>query len=343
LLPHRSNDEIISLLELSARIGRDILLTQANTGNTSIKIGQHLWIKASGTWLADANRQNILMRLDLAKARASLRGGVDPLETRAWDGDEKRQPSIETALHVTMPHRVVIHVHSVNVIAWAVRRDGPACLAERLEGLRWRWIPYTPSGVPLAQEVGRALSEAPDTDVFILANHGLVVGGPNSARSEALLWEVERRVALTARRAPKANSEVLRRIADGSEWYLADNVTVHALATDPVSAGIVAGGLLFPCQAIFSSSDPEEAFRPVGSDSLLHAPEKYRSRPFLIVEECGVLTHRSLSACGSAILTGFAQVVRRIPQYAAVRYLTPQDMENLDAANYDAAAKDASA
>ena len=342
-MSNRSKDEIVSLLELSARIGRDILLTQANAGNTSVKIGRHLWIKTSGTWLADANRQNILMRLQLAKARDSLRRGLDPVQDRAWDQEEQRQPSIETALHVTLPHRVVIHVHSVNVIAWAVRRDGPACLAERLEGLRWRWIPYAASGVPLAQEVGRALSEAPDTDVFILANHGLVVGGPNSARSEALLWEVERRVALTARRAPKANSEVLRRIADGSEWNLADNVTVHALATDPISAGIIAGGLLFPCQAIFSSSDPVSVFRPVGSDELLRAPEKYRDWPLLIVEECGVLIHRSLSAAGSAILTGFAQVVRRIPQYAAVRYLTSQEIEGLDIANYNATAKDAGA
>ena len=342
-MSNRSKDEIVSLLEFSSRIGRDILLIQANTGNTSIKTGQHLWIKASGTWLADANRQNILMRLELAKARASLRRGANPAETHPWDQEDERQPSIETALHVTMPHRVVIHVHSVNVIAWAVRQDGPACLAERLEGLRWRWIPYAPSGVPLAQEVGHALSEAPDTDVFILANHGLVVGGPNCARSEALLWEVERRLALTARRAPKANSEVLHRLAQASEWHLADNVTVHALATDPVSAGIIAGGLLFPCQAIFSSSDPANLFRPVGYDGLLRVPEKYRDRPFLIVEECGVLTHGSLSAAGSAILTGFAQVVRRIPQYAAVRYLTSQQIEGLDMANYGAAAKEGSA
>ena len=27
-------------------------------------------------------------------------------------------------MHAVMPHRVVIHVHSVNAIAWAVRRDG---------------------------------------------------------------------------------------------------------------------------------------------------------------------------------------------------------------------------
>lgn len=40
--------ELTLLRELSARIGTDPLLTQASTGNSSIKLEGVLWIKASG-------------------------------------------------------------------------------------------------------------------------------------------------------------------------------------------------------------------------------------------------------------------------------------------------------
>ena len=40
--------ELTSLRELCARIGSDPLLTQASTGNSSIKLEGTLWIKASG-------------------------------------------------------------------------------------------------------------------------------------------------------------------------------------------------------------------------------------------------------------------------------------------------------
>ena len=46
--------ELVSLGQLSARIGRDPLLVQASSGNTSIKADRILWVKASGKWLADA-------------------------------------------------------------------------------------------------------------------------------------------------------------------------------------------------------------------------------------------------------------------------------------------------
>jgi rhamnose utilization protein RhaD (predicted bifunctional aldolase and dehydrogenase) len=48
--------ELTRLRELSARIGSDPLLTQASTGNSSIKLEGVLWIKASGKWMADAIR-----------------------------------------------------------------------------------------------------------------------------------------------------------------------------------------------------------------------------------------------------------------------------------------------
>ena len=153
--PPAAQIELQPLLKLTGRVGADPLLTQASTGNSSIKLHDILWIKASGKWMADAGRQDILIPLDLAEVQRCVREDIDPAERCS-------SASIETAMHAVLPHRVVLHVHCVNTIAWAVRQDAPVQLQDRLRGLRWQWIPYVPSGMPLA----RALVELQPGEVI---------------------------------------------------------------------------------------------------------------------------------------------------------------------------------
>src|SRR5690349_17317591 len=232
------NDDLGPLLDLAGLVGRNPRLTQASTGTISLKLDGALWVKASGKWLADASRGKILIPLDLASVRASIRQNIDPAELYP-------NASIETAMHVTLPHRVVLHVHSVNTIAWAVRENAAAQLETRLDGLRWQWIPYVASGLPLAREIQRVLSARPDTDLLVLGNHGLVLGGQDCQATEGLLAEVERRLAIPARQAHPADYAVLAELAAAdSAWVLPDDDAIHALATDAVSRKILEGGFL---------------------------------------------------------------------------------------------------
>ena len=198
----------------------------------------------------------ILIPLDLAGVHASIRQNIDPAELYP-------NASIETAMHVTLPHRVVLHVHSVNTIAWAVREDAAAQLETRLDGLRWQWIPYVASGLPLAREIERALAARPDTDVLVLGNHGLVLGGKDCQATEDLLAEIERRLAIPPRQAHPADYALLAELAGDSPWDLPDDDAIHALATDPVSRKILEGGFLYPCQAMFSDARTPELFHAV--------------------------------------------------------------------------------
>ena len=153
--PVASQAELQPLLELTQRVGNDPLLTQASTGNSSAKLDGVLWIKASGKWMADAMRDDILHSVGFGGGEANACGeSVDPAE---------RYPraSLETAMHAALPHRMVLHVHCVNTIAWAVRSDAPMQLQRRLAGLRWQWIPYVASGLPLSREIERALFRPP--------------------------------------------------------------------------------------------------------------------------------------------------------------------------------------
>jgi rhamnose utilization protein RhaD (predicted bifunctional aldolase and dehydrogenase) len=114
-------------------LGHDPLLVQAGSGNpTSVKIDGVLWIKASGKWLANAAREEILVPVDLVEIKSCIQRKKDFVAQYTNLSGHRLVPSIETAMHAVVPRSATIHVHSVNTIAWAVREDGPAHLADRL-------------------------------------------------------------------------------------------------------------------------------------------------------------------------------------------------------------------
>ncbi len=314
-------DELRRLREFSARVGSDLLLTQASTGNSSIKLDGILWIKASGKWMANALDEGVLVPLELSEIRDALKRNLDPTEQFA-------QASIETAMHAVLPHPVVVHLHSVNALAWAVRRDAPAQLGRLLDGLRWHWIPHVPSGLPLAREIEKVLCAPADCDVLVLGNHGLVLAGGSCRAVEGLLSEVEARLAASPRVAAQPDLTTLSTIADGSSWCLPHDEQVHTLATDPVSQSIVSSGLLFPTLSVFSASNTLDLFQPIRCP---HPEDRgwdrhYCSRAFLIIENRGVIVRPSITEVQRALLSGLAHIVQRITPRAPIRFLTEEEV-----------------
>src|SRR5215469_7299115 len=96
--------ELRALRELSAALGADPLLTQGAGGNTSIKRDGIMWIKASGTWLADALLEDIMTPVRLDPLRKAVADG-DPRAPAAVDfvdpdlNANGLRPSIETSVH----------------------------------------------------------------------------------------------------------------------------------------------------------------------------------------------------------------------------------------------------
>lgn len=321
--PKHHPSEIAALMDLSTRLGRDPLLTQGTSGNTSLKLGDTLWIKAAGQCLADAGL-DIFLPVDLAAVRACVKRRIDPAERAVVTANWLR-PSIETAMHAVLPHAVVLHVHSVNTIAWAIRQDAPLLLKSLLHGIDWRWIPYVPSGLDLALEIEKNAS----AEVLILANHGLVVCGEDCEAAESLLQEVERRLSITPRHHPDPDWNLLSRIADGSPWILPVNPALHALGTDPVSRRILSGGFLFPCQSTAVKSSRPRLFRPVQCQGLANRCKgRFGGRPFLIVESAGMLVKEILTPAGLSMLNGLVEVLQRASPTAPIQYLPEMDFRH---------------
>ena len=319
-MKHPNSAHLECLAELSARLGANPLLSQAASGNTSIKIGNTLWIKSSGAWLAHALREEIFVGVNVDAIRASVMRDEEP-ESAPVSG--KGRASVETAMHSVLPDAVVIHVHSVNAIAWAVRRDGPVEVARRLAGIDWRWIPYVASGLALARAVMAAVVQAPRTRVFLLANHGLVVTGPDIETADALLKEIEARLTIEPRRAPGPDIQALEHATDCPGWRMESRLRCHALASDGATFEIVTSGILFPCQAIFLAENlPRLA--PGGTVS-----GAFENSRFLLVENAGVLTSEQFSRTEREVLEGLAEVALRVPDSGRVRYLTSREVDAL--------------
>ncbi len=316
--------EIDSLLAVSGRIGADPMLVQAATGNTSIKLDDVLWIKASGKWLAHANREEILVPVSLTETIRRVETNTDPAGQTAIVAGKTLGTSVETAMHAVIPHRVVLHVHSVNAIAWAVRSDGEAHLRERLQGLVWKWIPYLPSGLPLASAIRTAVKAQPEIQVFILANHGIVICGDTPLGTEALLREVETRIAIAPRTVPEPAWDDLNAIAERIGWRVPANPAVHALGMDPICRKMLAGGTLYPCQAIFLAPRV-----PMVSQFVSPSDAAEIDSAYVLVENRGTLLRQRQNPVEGLTLAGLAQVVLRLPEDAPIAYLAQKDVNDL--------------
>jgi rhamnose utilization protein RhaD (predicted bifunctional aldolase and dehydrogenase) len=327
----RSDEEFVALMSLSAELGSDPLRTQAAGGNTSLKHNGMLWIKASGTWLADAGRRDIMVPVALAPLRAAIAAGDPRAETAtAFVADDPDtpdlRPSVETAVHAVIPFSVVVHIHCVATIAVSVRSDAAALVARQLAGVKGvhaAFVPYVHPGLPLARAI---TGFAATVNVMVLGNHGLIVAADSVNEAARLVRQVS--AALDApRRAPGGpDLSGLARLAEGTPYRLPHDPLAHDVATDATSLAIAEGGTLYPDHAVFLGSgiavlhpnrSPAEAER--GRPPSGPAPAR-----LLAVPGRGVLRRRDAPNGADALARALAEVGARIPTGINPNYLTRQ-------------------
>lgn len=331
--------EFEALLDLSARVGSDPLLVQGAGGNTSIKEGGALWIKASGLWLAHARQRDVMVPVGLDPLLDALERN-DPATEKAQDfviaerNPSGLRPSIETTVHALMPQKVVVHVHCVETIATAVQTNGAAIVAERLANYPHAFVPYARPGLPLARAIAERMQS--DTSVLVLGNHGLVVAAETVADAAILLTDVTRRLTGQRRQTPGADLASLSRLAVDSDYRLPEDARLHGVAADLDSCRLAAGGSLYPDHVIFLGKGVVMA---APGETALSIEAKRRAAdeslpPLLLFPGKGVLVQKEISAGAFAMARCLADVTARIPAEARLRYLT--EAENAELLGWDA-------
>ena len=303
---------LAALARVSAELGSNRLLVQAAGGNTSIKDGGVLWVKASGRWLARALDEPIFAALDLPRLTQAMALGDPACETcdafvRADLSGPGLRPSVETTLHAGLPQRFVIHVHCVETIANAVLEDGAARIAPLLDGLKWQWVPYTRPGFPLFRTI------TPGADIYVFANHGLVVAADTLEAAVALVATVGRRLARPVQAAPTWSARGVERAG----YRFAD-----APALTPHGARFAAAGTLYPDHLVFLGSGAALIDNVVGAPPVILAP----GFPPLVRED--------LTAAPLALAECLGDVAARLAPDDHPRYLTAQ--QEYDLTHWDA-------
>jgi rhamnose utilization protein RhaD (predicted bifunctional aldolase and dehydrogenase) len=312
-----------ALLTYAARIGTNPALVQGAGGNVSRKHEGVLWVKASGTWLAEAQQRDIMVPVQLDALHTALARGDDSVE-QAQDFVVQAEnpgglrPSIETTMHAALSHAVVVHVHCVETIAWAARADAPAALAPLLAGLHWHFIPYIRPGAPLARAIQHHVPA--DAEVLVLGNHGLVVGGCDTAAAAALIGEVARRLARPVRAAPPADVERLVALAAGTPYRPATDAATHTSATDPHALALAQAGAFYPDHVIFLGAGV-----PVVQEA---TEQRAATAPLLLVPGAGALLRADASPGAIALARCLADVLARLdPSWPLVTLTAAQVSE----------------
>ncbi len=193
----RSN--LDNLVAVSREFGSDPKWVVAGGGNTSLKIDDVLYVKASGYPLAtigedgfarmDRNKLATIWDADYPSGdeRESVaereRLVLADMMASRLPGEERR-PSVETMLHDLLPWPLVVHIHPTLVNGLTCGTRGPEMAAE-IFGNTQEWIPVCDPGYVLAKNIklalGRRSERGEEAPAYIfLANHGVFVGGEDA-------------------------------------------------------------------------------------------------------------------------------------------------------------------
>lgn len=277
---------------LSARLGQDPLRVQGPGGNTSIKEGGVMWIKASGTELADAERADIFVAVDRDAAKAEAFGNGDgSCKTTVLDPAVTLRPSIETTFHATLDWTVVAHTHSIAALTHGVSVKGRAEAARKLANLPVAFVPYAKPGLPLTRQIlSRVTSQ---TRVVILENHGLICCGDTVEATTEIIEEVEAMLNMPALRDGSVPNGAA---PDGFAW-----APESWIARDELASAQALAGSYYPDHVVFLGP----ALPRKDHDGL---------PPAVLVEGEGVLIRDGATPSQKAMLRCLSDLLSRLPQ-----------------------------
>ena len=178
------------LLKLSHYYGADPEFVIAGGGNTSVKVGERLFVKGSGHALAtmppegfvemDRHQLEALLNSTLSEERMKREAEFKAATLAARIHPEKNQrPSVEALLHHLMPRQYVVHTHSTLVNMVTCCAKGPE-LARQLAG-DVVWIPEVDPGYILSKTLQQSLQDFKKSTgrdcprAVLMQNHGLVI------------------------------------------------------------------------------------------------------------------------------------------------------------------------
>jgi rhamnose utilization protein RhaD (predicted bifunctional aldolase and dehydrogenase) len=317
-----------------ARIGADPLLVQGAGGNVSWKDGDTLWIKASGTWLAESTTKDIFVPVDLAHLRQAI-AKKDFSATPKVVGDSNLRPSIETFLHALMPQHVVVHLHAIEVLAHLVHDNFQADFQSLLdESTPWAVVEYYKPGAALAAEINAVLIQKPTAKVIFLKNHGVVIGGADVEEVNQIMSGLT--LALCTRPANICPPSHLMSVTAANlidQYAPVADVDIHQLALNPdLFKRLSSDWALYPDHVVFLGP---RAYAYRTWEALNDEEKLAQDLPELVfIYGEGVYVTSSFNKAKQVQLRCYFDVIARQKPHSPMRVLT--DIQIAELLNWDA-------
>lgn len=326
-----------SVIEYCSTIGADPLLVQGAGGNASWKDRDTLWVKASGTWLAEAAEKNIFVPVDLHHLRAEIRSGNFSVSPQLR-GESKLRPSIETLLHALMPQRVVVHLHAIEILAHLVRDDCQTDFLSLLDStIQWLIVDYYKPGANLATAVYKALIQKPNVNVIFLKNHGVVIGGADVAAVSRSLSKLTSALCTSPVSICRKMLPVLPTVSEqGDQYTPVRDTDVHQLALNiDLFNRLDSDWVLYPDHVVFLGA---HAYAYRTWDAFQKETKADSRYPELIfIQGNGVFVKPTFNQAKLAQLRCYYDVLARQGSYTSIKSLTNlhiAELLNWDAERY---------
>lgn len=187
---------LTKITEISNKYGANPEFVLAGGGNTSYKDAKFLYIKGSGTTLANItedgfvkmNRKKLSAMFTKAYSENAAEREAQVLEDM-MDAREKtelsKRPSVETLLHNLINYKYIVHTHPSMLNGMTCGKNGKKT-AQELFGDDVIWIDIIEPGYVLAAKLKEEMdkykaAKGKDADIILLQNHGVFIAA-NSER-----------------------------------------------------------------------------------------------------------------------------------------------------------------
>jgi len=318
------------------KIGQDPLLVQGAGGNVSWKEGELLWVKASGTWLANAMSQDIFVPVSMNEILLEVKKN-NFLFSPESSNLNSLKPSIETILHALMPQKFIVHVHAVEILSVLIRDNSKEEIRSILgDNFNYIFLEYVKPGPDLAQAMHSELLQNPNAQIVFLANHGVVIGADSIQEIDELIHEVSEQMTypkndlLTTKLKNKKDDDSLM---NSKKYRIAEDNEYNALALNPVLFNHLASDwALCPDHVVFLGHEAKILNKNIFFNEIGDSPEN--SPPFIFSMNQGVYESFDISIGQKAQLECYFQILRRQGALQKLSSLSPEQVSEL--LNWDA-------
>lgn len=214
-------NQLKELVNVSRLYGNDPDYIIAGGGNSSFKTNDKIWVKASGTSMADIEEDGFvcLDRKQLQVLTEKQYSSLPSIREEEVKADLKnavlypleKRPSVETSLHEVISFPFIVHTHPALANGLLCSRNSKEYVAELFEAESVLYVEYTDPGYVLFKKVHEELLRfkklnGREPNVIFLENHGVFVGGDSVEEINGFYKNIENKLLSLVAEIPSLQS-----------------------------------------------------------------------------------------------------------------------------------------